>query len=308
MPEIYTIGETVLDIIFKNDQPVAAKPGGSMLNTSVSLGRLGLPVHFISEYGTDKIGNLVDRFLNENQIDANYIYRYGNGKTTLAMAFLDDNNNAAYDFYKLYPSKRLDIIIPEITRNDYVLFGSFYGITSEIRHTIKAILLKAREQGTIICYDPNFRKAHIHELEQLKPLIIENMQLASVVRCSHEDMEIIAGAGTPARAYQFISQFCPIMVYTNSTDGVYVYTPNIIARIPVKKILPVSTIGAGDTFNAGIIYGLWKNNIYNSKIQEIQEDIWVKISETAIKFATEVCLSYENYISKEYADTFIQSV
>ena len=55
MPVIYTIGETVFDIIFELDQPVAAKAGGSLLNTSVSLGRLGLPVQFISEYGTDKV-------------------------------------------------------------------------------------------------------------------------------------------------------------------------------------------------------------------------------------------------------------
>ncbi len=47
MRKIYGIGETVFDIIFKNGQPQAAKPGGAMLNSSVSLGRIGLPVSFI---------------------------------------------------------------------------------------------------------------------------------------------------------------------------------------------------------------------------------------------------------------------
>jgi fructokinase len=304
MPEIYTIGETVLDIIFKNEQPVAAKPGGSMLNTSVSLGRLGLPVHIISEYGNDGLGNLIHGFLHENNIKTGYVHRYNNGKTALAMAFLDEKNNATYDFYKHYPSKRLDIVIPPISQEDYVLFGSFFGISAEIRPALKAILQKAQEQGTIIYYDPNFRKAHVHELEQLKPLIIENMQMASIVRCSNEDMALIAGVETPERAYQFISSYCPNMIYTDSAKGVYVYTPYVTACFPVRNIIPLSTIGAGDTFNAGIVYGLWKNNIYHSMIHEIHEEMWNKITEIAVSFATEVCLSYENYISINYANDF----
>ena len=46
MRKIYAIGETVFDIIFKNGQPQAAKPGGAMLNSAVSLGRMGLPAIF----------------------------------------------------------------------------------------------------------------------------------------------------------------------------------------------------------------------------------------------------------------------
>ena len=63
MRKIYAIGETLLDIIFKNNQPQTAKPGGAMLNSVVSVGRMDLPVYFISEYGIDDAGNLVDSFL-----------------------------------------------------------------------------------------------------------------------------------------------------------------------------------------------------------------------------------------------------
>ena len=45
MRKIIGIGETILDIIFKNGQPTKALPGGSVFNTMVSLGRLGIPVH-----------------------------------------------------------------------------------------------------------------------------------------------------------------------------------------------------------------------------------------------------------------------
>jgi fructokinase len=303
---IYTIGETVLDIMFKDDQAITSKAGGAMLNTSVSLGRLGLPISFISEYALDQVGNMIERFLAENNVNTNYIYRYVDGKSALAMAFLDKNNNAGYDFYKFYPDKRLDITFPEITPNDIVLFGSFYGIAFEIRDKIKAFLTMAREKGALIYYDPNFRKSHQHELDKLLPVIMENMSLAHIVRASDEDLEIIAGIKSPENAYKFVRQYCPNLIYTQSTQGVHVYTPSIKAGLPVKKIVPVSTIGAGDTFNAGIAYGIYTNQLNVFRLESLTEMDWRELINFGINFATEVCMSYDNYISKDYAAFLIK--
>ena len=95
---IYTLGETVLDILFKDGKPVSATPGGSMLNTAVSLGRMGVPVSFISEYAADTTGSIIKDFLNENGVDTSFVSNHLDGKTSLALAFLDEKNNAAYSF------------------------------------------------------------------------------------------------------------------------------------------------------------------------------------------------------------------
>jgi fructokinase len=303
---IYTLGETVLDIVFKDEKPLTATPGGSMLNTSVSLGRLGLPVSFISEFGTDHVGNLVERFLKENGVNTQNVYRFKIGKTALAMAFLDKSNNASYDFYKSYPDQRLDIAIPKIGSNDILMFGSFYGISPEIRDTVKKIINQARDNGALVYYDPNFRKAHIHELPQLLPLIVENMSLSHVVRCSDEDMENIAGTDTPEKSYDFVKQYCANFIYTRSSKDVHAFTPNIKVNVPVKKIVPVSTIGAGDTFNAGIAYNISENHINSRNLQDVDENTWRNMINTGINFATDVCMSAENYISKQYAAFLIK--
>ena len=54
MRKVFGIGETILDIIFRNDQPQKAVPGGSVFNGLISLGRLNVPVSFISERGNDR--------------------------------------------------------------------------------------------------------------------------------------------------------------------------------------------------------------------------------------------------------------
>lgn len=302
--KIYTIGETVLDIVFKDFQPAAAKAGGSMLNTAVSLGRLNLPIHFISEYGTDTVGQMIDAFLNANGVDTQFVYHYSEGKSALALAFLDEKNNANYSFYKAYPPKRLNVTFPEVHANDIIMFGSFYGVTYEIRDILKDFLEEAKERGAIIIYDPNFRKSHLFELDVLKPAILENMSMANIVRCSDEDLSLIFNASTPDEAYEIVKPMCKNMVYTSSSEAVYLYTPFFNKKFPVNKIQPVSTIGAGDNFNAGMVFGLYKHAIDRHALQDLPVEQWQKLIEYGIGFATEVCLSYDNYISKEFAKKY----
>jgi len=304
MRRIYAIGESLLDIIFQNGKPEIAKAGGSMLNSVVSLGRLGLPVSFISEYGLDKIGNMIDSFLNNNGIDTSFVHRYNDGNTAISLAFLDKNSDASYSFYKNYPEKRLDFVFPEIKKDDIVLCGSYYSISKEIREKFRGFIYDARRNGAIIIYDPNFRKSHLNELKNLKPLIIENIQAASIVRGSDEDFRNIFGSGNPEEAWEAVREYTRVLVYTASAGGVYVTTPMFSGRFPVRKITPISTIGAGDNFNAGMIASFYKNKIVMDRLERLTGKEWSEIIATAVQFATHVCLSYENYISNDFAKKF----
>lgn len=301
MRKIYTIGETLFDIIFKDGQPQAGKPGGAMLNSSVSLGRIGLPVSLISEYGDDDIGRIIDNFLNGNGVSTSFSDHFREGNTALAIAVLNERNDASYTFYKNYPSKRLGMDFPQIQMDDIILYGSIYAITREIRSKFVSFVQSASAKGGILLYDPNFRKAHASELDELRPLIIENISMAGIIRGSDEDFHNIFGAVSPDKAWDVVKQYCGCMVYTASGEAVYVKTLNFAGRFPVKKIKPLSTIGAGDNFNAGMIAAIYKNNISKDQLATMGETEWEKVISMGIDFASDVCMSYENYISDEFA-------
>ncbi len=306
MRKIYGIGETVLDIIFKENKPQAAKAGGSVLNSVVSMGRMNLPVSFISEYGQDDVGKLIDNFLNENGVDSSSVHRFKNGSTSLALAFLDAKNDAHYTFYKDFPEKRLDIEFPVIMKDDIVQCGSFYAIWPEIREKFKKFITQAKDNGALILYDPNFRPTHVSELNTLKPLIIENMKMTSLLRGSDEDFFNIFGTNSPDDAWKVARDYCRCLVYTANTEGVFVRTTSFSGKFPVQKITPVSTIGAGDNFNAGMLTSIYRNNIKNDQLEQLSEKEWSEIISTAVAFATHVCMSYENYISEEFAEKLIK--
>ena len=306
MRKIYGIGESLLDIIFKDGQPQAAKAGGSVLNSMVSLGRMNLPVSFISEYAVDDVGKLIDDFLRENGVDTSFVHRYRQGATALALAFLDDKNDAHYTFYKDYPGKRLDIDLPLIRQDDIVQCGSFYALWPEIRDKFRNFITGASKNGALVYYDPNFRKSHVAELEQLRPKILENISASTIIRGSDEDFSNIFGVSTPDEAWESIRNYCKCLIYTASKEGVFVRTPSFSGVFPVDKINAVSTIGAGDNFNAGMLTSIHRMNIKRGDVDKLGGDQWALVIGTAVAFATHVCMSYENYISRAFASGMLK--
>lgn len=304
MRKVYALGEAVLDILFKDYEAFAAKPGGACLNSAVSLGRLNAPVHFISEYGLDEVGNVIDKFLRENNVSTEYVYRFYDGQSPLALAFLNENMDASYSFYKIYPKKRLNINFPDIQAGDIVLFGSFFAITREVRPKLLEFLRHARKRKAIIVYDPNFRKQHLHDLPTLKPMIEENFGLADIIRGSNEDFSFILGLYNSDEVYEYLGNN-KVLFYTANKKGVYLHTPKVTERYPVNNIQPKSTIGAGDNFNAGIAYSLFRENIGYKELLKVEEPVWQRIVHTCVEFATHACMHYENYLSTDFARQYL---
>ena len=297
---VYCIGETVLDVIFRNDQVIAAKPGGSMLNTAVSLGRAGIPVEFISEIASDQPGELIVTFLHENNVGTHYLSRYADGKTTIALAFLDNKSDAKYSFYSDLPDERLKDQLPLSDKDDIILFGSFFSLEDEIHKKLIGFLSIALENKAVILYDPNFRSPHLADLPEVFPHIRENFNLADVIRGSHEDfLHIFALAEAEDVHLRLRLQDRQGLVYTRSGDSVCIFTSRINLSVPVPEIEPVSTIGAGDSFNAGLIFALTKMHIDKVRMVNLSSEEWTKIASLAIRFSQNVCMSLENYISKD---------
>src|SRR3712207_4729362 len=133
MRKVIGIGETVLDIIFKNGQPVSAVPGGSAFNAIVSLGRAGVNTTFISEAGNDRVGRYVIDFLKDNGVNADHVNVFPDSKSPISLAFLDEHNNADYLFYKDHPHDQLEFVYPEVNPDDIVVFGSFFAVNPVVR-------------------------------------------------------------------------------------------------------------------------------------------------------------------------------
>ncbi len=302
--KVIGIGETVLDIIFKNDQPTAAVPGGSVFNSLISLGRAGVPAAFISETGNDRVGRLIQNFLQANGIDGSSVYVYPDSKSPLSLAFLNEQNDAEYIFYKDHPNDRLEFTFPEIQPDDVVVFGSYYAVNPVIRPQVAGFLDYARQKGAILYYDVNFRASHKNEVMKLTPNILENLEYADVVRGSTEDFEVMFGKKDPDTIYRSqIAFYTHNFICTQGANPVELRAEGGLRKeypvVPLTNV--VSTIGAGDNFNAGFVYGLIKYGITRENILNgLSEQQWDQLIACAQKFSAEVCKSIDNYVSPEF--------
>lgn len=305
MNRFLILGETTYDIIFKENKPVDARVGGSQLNTSISLGRLGLPVEFISHFGRDQVGVLAEKFLVENGISTSSIARY-DGNSRIALAFLDQHGNASYSFYQP-ANENIVLALPQPAADDLVLFGSSFALNRQLRPQLVQFLNEARQNGALVMYDPNFRPSMISRMDELKPLFDENISLAHLVKGSDEDFSHLMGTTNIDKISANLQKLgCSVAIITANKRAVEVMSPAFRGTFPVSAIAPVSTIGAGDTFNAGILYQLYCQRATPATLNNLRAADWKKICSSATQMAQHVCMHYDNYITREFANKMVQ--
>ena len=306
------MGETVMDILFKEIKddnsatceyvPFAAVPGGSTFNSMVSVGRSGVPCKFIGYTGNNKVGHQIADFMHRNGISTEYFQIRDNERAALSLAYLDSNGDADYTFYKEEPLAATDYSMPEFTEKDYFLFGSYYSICPGLRPQVKDILQTAHDAGAVIYYDINFRRSHSHQKQALLPVIQENCCLSSIVRGSADDFEILFGTRNPEEIYHnHISSHCPIFICTSGSGRINIFTPAgrhdyDVPQIPAEEI--VSTVGAGDSFNAGFLCALHQQGIRKTDLPNLLPSTWQSLVENGIQYSSQVCRSQYNYIDK----------
>jgi fructokinase len=303
MRKVYAIGETTYDIVFRNNQPVHGIVGGSTLNTAISLGRLQLPVSFLSRFGNDTIGDISAKFLSDNGVNCRYITRF-KGQSRIALAFLDENNNASYQFYQGNKTPRLTF--PTVTSDDIILFGSLNAIKNNGRKPLLKFLEVAVHNNAIIVYDPNIRNFDENERAEIIAKVEENISLSTIVKGSTQDFIRLYGTCDATTLFSKFSRLgIHALIITDGDQPTILVTNQIEKSYPVEPVETISTIGAGDNFTAGIIYGLFQQSVTPVNINDIDEISWDKIIGLGEQFAAEVCKSEENYITKNFVSKLI---
>ncbi len=294
---VFTIGETTYDILFRNGEPIGACSGGSAYNSAISLGRSGVPVSLISTFGSDQIGDLSLDFLKKNGVKSELIKRF-NGRSRIALAFFDNSSNVNYSFYPASEDIYPEYPIPQL--NDIILLGSSFALRDNGRAKLLAFLREAQKIGSIIIYDPNARQCMTDKPELLEKIEL-NMALSTIIKGSDEDFKNIFGVQDGITAWSRLpEQQNRSLVYTTGGDGAELFSDNLHLKIGAKPTKVVSTIGAGDNFSAGIVYGLYQKLKSGWSGEVLSPADWKEILNFGAFFASSVCGSAENYLPMEH--------
>ncbi len=298
---VYTLGEMLLDVMVKQETETPREafikhghPGGAMLNAAVSLARSGVATALISEAGEDDVAAFLVGFLQKNGVRTQFIKRHPHSPTSVAIARLDEQKKAHYTFLNNYPDRRRLLSPGHFFSADILLFGSLYALDPAIRPEIQNILYAAIAAKSIIMYDPNIRKPEQFPNKKQKEALMENFRLATIIKGSDEDFDAVFGRQPAEKHILSLQKINPeaLIFITLGAKGALSVQGNRMFRKKALKVPVVSTIGAGDGFNAGVIAEIVNSSFTKGQLPLKME----KLLEGGIAYSAAVCNSVDNYI------------
>ncbi len=256
---ILCCGEALIDMLPREstggEPAFAPYPGGAVFNTAIALGRLGVETSFFSGLSRDLFGEMLETALGASHVDASVAVR-SDRPTTLAFVKLVDGQ-ARYAFYDENTAGRMltPADLPDVTEAEALFFGGISLVVDPCGAAYEALMLREagkREAGKrVTMIDPNIRPGFITDERAYRARIERILAVADIVKISDEDMDWL---GTDAD--EILANGAALVCVTEGAKGVVGHWRGGSVRAEAQRVQVVDTVGAGDTFNAGLLAGL----------------------------------------------------
>lgn len=284
MTRALVIGEALVDVVHAADGTVTEYPGGSPANVALGLARLGRTTTLVTWFGQDPRGDLVRRHLQDSgvQLQAG---SDGADRTSSAVAHLDDQGAATYTF-------DLDWQVPDTDLTADVTavhVGSIAATLPPGGKNVAALVHAARPQATI-SYDPNARPSIMGRPEQARPVIEALVGGADIVKVSDEDITWLhPGQDVVDIAGRWAGSGPALVVLTRGGHGAIGLTSSgLRIEVPSPNVQVADTVGAGDSYMAGLLDGLWGAGLLGAGQRAALHNTGAEAVQAAMQHAAQV--------------------
>ncbi|WP_454853000.1 carbohydrate kinase family protein [Promicromonospora soli] len=259
---VLAVGEALVDEVRRPDGSFAEHPGGSIANVALTLGRLGREVRLATWLGADARGDLVRGWLAESGV-ALVEGSDGAERTSVAVATLDDDGSATYDFDLTWQVPAAALPGASSGGSDAVAVhtGSIAAMLEPGAGQVRQVLEAARTTSTTT-YDPNARPAIMGPADEVRPRVEALVQLSDVVKVSDEDLGwLYPGTDPVAVAREWQRGTPALVVVTFGGKGAVAVSDAGEVEAVAPRVEVVDTVGAGDSFMGALIDGLWEHGL-----------------------------------------------
>ena len=267
---ILCCGEALIDMI---PTPTATRAdgfvphcGGAVYNTAVALGRLGVQTGMLTGMSTDVFGQQLAHGLKASHVDVSHLI-YSDRPTTLAFVRLVEGH-ATYEFYDENSAGRMiepgdmPSLSPEVTA---LYFGGI-SLACEPGADAYAALLEGNAEGRAVMLDPNIRPSFVHDIGRYRARLDRMIGLTNIVKVSDEDLNWITPdpLSLDDKVARLLGMGPSVVILTLGGDGATGYLSSGEAvHVAAQPTKVVDTVGAGDTFNAGVLAKLSEQGSLN---------------------------------------------
>ncbi|QZN86378.1 carbohydrate kinase [Cellulomonas sp. C5510] len=274
------VGEALVDVVLRPGDEPAEHPGGSPANVAIGLGRLGRRVDLLTWLGDDAHGDLVRTHLESSGVHVLAGDRRPE-HTPVARAHVDEAGVASYEFDLTWDlPDRWD----EGDGEALVVHTGSIATVIEPGGEAVARLLADRREGATLTYDPNLRPALMGSPEQTLPVVERLVGLADVVKVSDEDLGWLHPGVPPVEvARDWVGRGPALVVVTLGGEGALAVTAGgDELTVTAPRVQVADTVGAGDSFMAGLVDGLWTAGLLGADAREQLREVDVATVERVL--------------------------
>ena len=303
MRNVITIGEMVLDTLYRDDQPVEAFVGGRIPNAAMSLARMGHPTWVVSECCTDHVGDFLVSQLEKAGVHTECIDRFTDGATALSAIFEQADGKVHRINYFDYreTDTRFNVVWPRINPDDIVLIGSLYCVDTPQRQRVLALIKHAQEMGAVIINLPGFQHGVRVMMAKLMPALIENMEMSSLVIAKDQDAALLFPDDPANRMFADHVQFyCPSMLQVSDDfSQIQAFAAGESSTIAVASQNPNSLAWQAG-FAAGVVHEIIHRGISQKHMEAITVEELRHIASGAIDVARKCAAAPDHLFPTEY--------
>lgn len=257
---ILCCGEALIDMIaaptMSGEQGFVPHSGGAIFNTAIALGRLDVQAGLLTGLSTDMFGQQLTATLQISHVSTSHVIR-SDRPTTLAFVQLQDGH-ATYSFVDENSAGRMlqPEDMPDQLPGVSALYFGGISLACEPCADAYAALLERHGTDRAVMLDPNIRPGFIKDQTRYRTRLNRMIAQADIIKVSDEDLDwIIPGPEPHAEKIPLLLQAGPsVVIVTKGSDGATGYLADgSEVSVPVQKVEVVDTVGAGDTFNAGVL-------------------------------------------------------
>lgn len=258
---ILCAGESLIDMVPENGtfRPLA---GGAVYNTAVALGRLGEAVSYFWPISRDIFGDQLLRPLAEANVNTDLCPRTDR-LTTLALVSLI-GGEARYSFYDEGSAGRMlsPQDIPTMPARIQAIFAGGISLVPDPCGAAVETLIAQNAASLPVMLDPNIRPFFISDPHAYRARLNRLLPMADIVKLSSDDLEwLLPDSSPPDAARKVLSMGPKIVLQTGGAAGAHAHWADGCVSTPAIRTTVADTIGAGDTFNAGVLASLHRQNL-----------------------------------------------
>lgn len=269
--DILAIGEILIDLTQtgtdeKGIPQFAANPGGAPANLAVAAARLGAQTAFIGKVGADGFGAYLTSVLKQNRVDVSGIAVDPEDPTTVAVVSVDAAGERSFSFYRKANAdvklSAADIPDQALQSARMVHFGSVSLTADPSRSATLDAVRRAKEQGAVITYDPNYRANLWPDADTAAARMKAPLDLVDILKVSDEELPLLTGtADCEAGTAQLAAHGIGLIFVTQGPDGVFYRMGSQTGHVPGVPCTVGDTNGAGDTFFGAALSRLCKEDL-----------------------------------------------